>query len=228
MSGGTLDEYDTLLKDMLDVLASEGVDRVAAMVPADRGEFRNSVVRLVKDFRRQPEQLRLATRELLKTKGYKTILGADRARTEFWLYWEDSVDVEKSLGLSSCLRWGMGFWRRKVTVVFCLYQWPKKSGDERHHRMQALLEQLKNFISSTPVERQPGDKYPMRDSGDYFYVYDRELVTDEELSGMSPSKAKEVVRERLEKFLTADDSDYRRIQGYFECLAFKPEAGKAV
>ena len=225
---GLLDEYDALLKDMLDALASEGDDRVAAMVPADRGEFRNSVVRLVKDFRRQPEQLRLATRELLKTKGYKTILSADRARTEFWLYWEDSVDVEKSLGLSSCLRWGMGFWRRKVTVVFCLYQWPKKFGDERHQRMQALLEQLKNFISSTPVDRQPGDKYPMRDSGDYFYVYDRELVTDEELSGMSPSEAKEVVRERLEKFLSADDSDYRRIQGYFECLAFKPEAGKAV
>ena len=86
----------------------------------------------------------------------------------------------------------------------------------------------------------------MRDSGDYFYVRraqillkadadgpawtddDREFVTDEELSGMSPSEAKEVVRERLEKFLSADDSDYRRIQGYFECLAFKPEAGKAV
>ena len=121
-----LDGYDALLKDMLDVLASEGDDRVAAMVPADQGEFRNSVVRLVKDFRRQPEQLRLATTELLKGRGFKTILSADRARTEFWLYWEDSVDVEKRLGLNSCLRWGMGFWRRKVTVIFCLYQWPKK------------------------------------------------------------------------------------------------------
>ena len=217
-----LDDYDALLKDMLDALAREGDDRVAGMVPADRREYRNSVVRLVKDFRRQPEQLRLATREVLTRRGCTTILSADRARTEFWLYWEDSVDVEKRLGLSSCLRWGMGFWRRKVTVVFCLYQWPKKFRDEQHERMQAVLEQLKRFISSTPVDRQQGDKYPMRDSGDYFYVYDHELVVDEEFSRMSPSEAKEVVRQRLETFLSAEDSDYRRIQDYFACLAFRP------
>ena len=81
-----LDDYDALLTAMLDALASEGDDRVAAMVPADREEYQSSVVRLVQDFRRQPEQLRLAARHFLKSRGHEPISSADRARTEFWLY----------------------------------------------------------------------------------------------------------------------------------------------
>ncbi len=221
-----LDDYDALLKEMLEALVSEGIDRVAAMVPADQEKYRDTVVRLVTDFRRQPEQLRLATRDFLKRRGHKPILSADRARTEFWLYWEDSVEVEKRLGLSSCLRWGMGFWRRKVTVGFFFFQWPKRHRDDRHERKQAVLEQLKKFMSGTPVDRYPADprdKYPMKDSGDYFYVYDRELVAEDELSRMSPSEAREVVRQRLERFLSAEDSGYRRIRDYFACLAFQPQ-----
>ena len=121
----------------------------------------------------------------------------------------------------------MGFWRRKVTVCFLLFQWPKRSKEERHQKMQATLDQLKEFLSETPVDRRPSGNYPNDDRGDYFYVYDRVLISDDDLASLSPSDAGLKVQERLKEFLTEDDSDYRRIQDYFACLAFRPEeAGK--
>ena len=222
-------EHNALLNELVDVRSERSDGGVESMVPADGAEYRNSVIRLVEDFRRQPEQWRSAARAVLQQDrgDRKTGVSVDRARTEFWLYWEDSAEVEKRLGLDSCLRWGMGFWRRKVTVCFLLFQWPKGSKDERHQKMQANLERLKRFLSETPVDRRPSGNYPNDDRGDYFYVYERVLIADDELARLSPSGARMKVQELLKEFLSEDDSDYRRIQDYFACLAFQPEeAGK--
>ena len=218
------ESYHSLLAQLLDVLARKGDDGVEGVVPSHQTEFRRTVARLVKDFRREPEHLRSATRGALQRRGFKTALSSDRkAKSWFWLYWEDSVEVERSLGLRSCLRWGMSFTRRRVTVGFFLYQWPRKYSDDESRRMQTVLEQLKEFISKTPVDRQSADQYPNKESGDYFYVYQRALVGAEELSRMSPAKAKGVVLQRLESFLDDENSEYRRIGDYLKCLAFRPE-----
>lgn len=177
--------YAAFLKQLLDILESEGDDGLTAAVPSDRSEFKSTVVRLVTDFRREPERLRSAAREVFKRRNLKTVLGVDRARTWFGLYWEDSAEVEKALGLRSCLRWGVSFTRRSITVGFYLYQWPRKRRGKEHGKMQAVLEQLKRFISRTPVDRQQSDYYPSKEFGDYFFVCDRKLVDNEELSSMS-------------------------------------------
>ena len=40
---------------------------------------------------------------------------------------------------------------------------------------------------------------------------------------MTTSKAKEVVLEKLTAFLDSDESEHRRIEDYFKCLAFRPD-----
>ena len=220
-------EYSALLNELVDVRSEQGDGGVESMVPADGAEYRSSVIRLVEDFRRQPEQWRSAARAVLKQdrEDRKTIVSADRARTEFWLYWEDSADVERRLDLDSCLRWGMGFWRRKVTVCFLLFQWPKRYRDERNRKRQAVLERLKTSLSEKPVDRRRTDRYPNADRGDYFYVYERVLIADDELARLSPSEARDEVQRRLKRFLSTDDLDYRRIQDYCGRFAFQPEEG---
>ena len=40
---------------------------------------------------------------------------------------------------------------------------------------------------------------------------------------MSTSRAKALVLEKLREFLDSNDSEYRRIENYFKCLAFRPD-----
>ena len=58
----------------------------------------------------------------------------------------------------------------------------------------------------------------------YFDFYHHQLVGDEILSGKSTAAVTEAVREAVDDFLDAEDSDYTRINDYFRCLAFRPEA----
>ncbi len=209
------DDYGSLLKEMLKVLAQEGDEGVARMVPTQRSEFRSTVVRLAKEFRKEPKNLRTAVGDFLKRhKKLKTIAAQALDKTEYWLYW-DSSESARELRIDSCLRWGMGFGYRGVTVGFYLYQWSKK--------MQPALDRIKERMGQTPINRGKPDSYPMKERGSYFWVYLQELLSEKDLADMTTSKAKEVVLEKLTAFLDSDESEHRRIEDYFKCLAFRPD-----
>ncbi|MDE3261247.1 MAG: hypothetical protein OYL41_04590, partial [Acidobacteriota bacterium] len=76
-----------------------------------------------------------------------------------------------------------------------------------------------------PVDRRRRDRYPMKARAfNYFDFYHHQLVGDEILSGKSTAAVTEAVRQAVDEFLDAEDSDYTRINDYFSCLAFRPEA----
>ncbi len=72
--------------------------------------------------------------------------------------------------------------------------------------------------------RQKPSQYPMKDSSDgWCRVYDQKLVSNDELADMSGSATKDQVLQRLTDFMESDESEYRRIDNYFQCLAFRPD-----
>ena len=76
-----------------------------------------------------------------------------------------------------------------------------------------------------PVDRRRRDRYPMKAGAfNYFDFYRHELVGDEILLGESTPAVTQAVRQAVDEFLDAEDSDYTRINDYFRCLAFRPEA----
>ena len=210
------EDYGALWKEMLDVLGREGGDGVARLVPAQGKEFRRTVVRLAKEFGSEPRKLRDAVGDFLKRRGkFKTIKAQTRDKSGYLLYWEPTK-LARALGVEACLRWGMEFRHNRIDVGFYFNQW----SEDR----QPVLDRIKAHLQGTPINSREPDWYPMKDYGKYFYVYHRNFPIDVDLSGMSTSKVKDVVLGRLTEFLDSDDSEYRRIDGYFRCLAFRPDA----
>ena len=86
------------------------------------------------------------------------------------------------------------------------------------------MDRLKRFMQATPINRHKPDEYPMRDSGYGWYrVYDHEILSREELSDMSGHEVMDEVIRWLVDFMDSDDSEYRRIDDYFRCLAFRSD-----
>ena len=69
----------------------------------------------------------------------------------------------------------------------------------------------------------------MRDNGfGWYQVYDREVLSGDELAGMSAHEVNDQVIGSLEDFMGSDETEYRRIEDYFQCLAFTPtDSGSA-
>ena len=63
----------------------------------------------------------------------------------------------------------------------------------------------------------------MEQVGPYFEVYRTEFLSADDLVGVATSKAKDLLLKKLTEFLDADDSEYRRVENYFKCLAFRPD-----
>ncbi|MCY4573511.1 MAG: PD-(D/E)XK nuclease family protein [Gemmatimonadetes bacterium] len=205
-----LDNHHSLLKHMSGVLGDEGGDhKVRAMVPERHAHYRDTVVRLAKDFEQEPTRLRDAVREMLTSRGIKT------TKLGQWLNWE--LEAAQALGIPWCFRWQLAFQYRQISVLL----------EVRSHCRKAVKDLLA-FVRETPMDRHRRDRYPMRpkDFG-YFNVYRHQLVGDEILSGTSTAAVTEAVRQAVTEFLDAEDSDYTRINDYFRCLAFRPEAAAA-
>ena len=202
-----LDDHHSLLKHMFGVLGEEGgEERVRAMVPERHARYQDTVVRLVKDFGQEPERLRDEVRDLLTSRGIgTTIFGA-------WLNWE--LEAAQALGVPWCCRWQLSFEYRQISVLL-----------EVPAHCRKTMKDLLAFMHETPVDRSRRDRYPMqpKDFG-FFNVYYHRLVGDEILSGTSAEAVTESVLHAVTEFLNAEDSDYTRINDYFRCLAFRPEA----
>lgn len=78
-----------------------------------------------------------------------------------------------------------------------------------------------SFVENTPINRQKTGGYSVMDKGyGWTTVYRKELLTRDELVEMSAPEVRDEVIRRLKAFMDSDDSEYRRIDDYFQCLAF--------
>jgi len=91
-----------------------------------------------------------------------------------------------------------------------------QSGEER-----SFVDRLKDFMEKIPINRQKPDGYSVWDAGyGWETVYRTEILSNEELVEMSAPEVRDEVIRRLADFMDSDDSEYRRIDDYFQCIAF--------
>ena len=205
-----LDHHHSLLRHMSGVLGDEGGDhKVRAMVPERHAHYRDTVVRLARDFGQEPTRLRDTVREMLTSRGIETTIWGP------WLNWE--LSAAQALGIPWCFRWQLAFEYRQISVLLEVPSWSRKA-----------VKDLLAFVRETPIDRHRRNRYPMRPKEfGYFNVYYHQLVGDGILSGTSSATVTETVRQAVDEFLDAEDSDYTRINDYFRCLAFRPKAASA-
>ncbi len=203
-----LDDHHSLLKHMSGALGKErGEHKVRKMVPDGHAHYRDTVVRLVKDVRQEPGWLRDEVRDLLTSRGIETAIRGP------WLNWE--LEAAPALGIPWCIRWVLDFQYRQISV------WLEVPS---HCRNKEAVKDLLAFVRERPIDRRRRERYPMRAGGyGYYHIFNHELVADEILSGKSTAAVMEAVRQAVDEFLDAEDSDYTRINDYFWCLAFRPE-----
>ena len=102
---------------------------------------------------------------------------------------------------------------------FYLYQSPRKDQEE-----PSPLDRIKGFMHTTPISRQEPDRFLKTDNGfGWYQVYRQKLLSGDDLAVMSGSETKDEVLRRLKEFIASDESDYKRIDDYFQCLAFRPD-----
>ena len=158
----------------------------------------------------------------MKGRGCTTWASHNPRLTHYWLTWTDTnlAETAQSLGgEDNSLRWGMTFTYHRVRAGFYLYQPPQEEREEH-----SPLNRLKNFMHATPINRQEPGKYPMTNNGfGWFQVYDQEILSNDELADMSGSESNDEVLRRLKDFMGSDKSEHRRIDDYFQCLAFRPD-----
>ena len=214
-----LDDHHSLLKYMFGLLGDEqGEGEVRAMVPERHAHYRDTVVRLARDFGQEPERLRSEVRGLLTSRGIETTITASKGKVWLWLSWD--LQEAQGLGLGGTgghIYWVVQFALRSVVVKLQAFPGRRDAVD----RIVACMRKI-------PVDRRRRDRYPMK-AGEfnYFDFYRHELVGDGILSGKSTAAVAEAVRQAVDEFLDAEDSDYTRINDYFRCLAFQPEAASA-
>ncbi len=215
-----LDDHRSILEKMLRLLEKDGADSVRRKVPEHRAEYRDALVRLVQESRQDPKQLRKAMAAHLKSRGCETWSTHNATHGTYWLNWTDRELEETSRllgGESNFLNWGMTFTHRNVSVGFYLYRPGKKQENP------SPLDRLIRFMEDTPIDRLEPDKYQIRNNGyGWHEVYYQPLLSKDEFADMSASEGPDEVIRRLEHFMGSNESDYRRIDDYFRCLAFRP------
>ena len=200
-----LSEHQSLLRHMFGVLVNHGDHKVGETVPDRHAHYRDTLVRLVRDFGQEPKRLREAVRQMLTDLGIKT------TKKVSWLYW--GLKEAEALGIDEwCIRWCIDFQYREVRAFL---EVPPYGRGEMVNRILALMRE-------TPVDRRRRDRYPMEGKEyTYFSIYSHPLVGDDILSGRSTAAVTEAVLCEVKNFLDSEDSDYKRIRDYFKCLAFQ-------
>ena len=217
-----LDEHRSVLKEMRQILAQDGDDGVGEMVPEDRSDYRDTLVRLVKESSQNPKELRRAVSDYLKGRRCRTWSTQNPKKAHYWLNWADAnlAETAQSLGgEDDFLRWGMTFTYHGVYVGFYLYQPSRKDREE-----PSPLDRIKAFMRATPIGRQDPDRFLITDNGyGWWQVYRQKLLSGDDLAEMSGSESRDEVLRRLTEFMASEESEYQRIDDYFQCLAFRPD-----
>lgn len=218
---GLLEDHRSVLKEMRRILEKDGDDGVRGVVPQDRAEYSDSFTRLVRESRHDPKTLRGAVRDYLRGRGTAPSHSHNPSRTVYWLGWIDATlgdAVERMGGHRGSLSWSVAFSHHNVESTFYLYG---ESTEER-----AFVDRLKSCLEKTPINRQRTDGYSVWNDGyGWEGAYREELLSHDELLEMSAPEVTDEVIRRLAAFMDSDDSEYRRIDDYFQCLALGFEAG---
>ena len=214
-----LDDHSSILTEMRRVLDAECDRAVRERVPADRTDYSDALVRLVKESKQNPKELRQAVADCLKGRGCKLHFTHNAMQGVYWLNWRDAdlADVARRLGCGNFfLSWGMEFAHHTVRMRFYLYQTKPEE--------QEPLDRIKRFMQATPINRRKPDEYPMRGSGYGWYrVYDHGILSEDELFALSAHEVKDKVIRWLADFMDSDKSERIRIDDYFQCLAFRSD-----
>ena len=209
------DDHRPILKELRRILEKEGSEGVHRMVPKDRADHARSLVRLVKETRHDPKKLRTAANKLLKSRGVRKRVSSHNPRqTAYWLRWTDpslADATETTGGPRGSVGWALIFSRHRVEIGFRLRYYDES---------RPFLAWLERFMEMTPINRRKRDEHALEDLGfSWKKGYRVDLISGEEMFEMSSSEAEEEVRRRLADFMDSDDSEYRRIDDYFQCLA---------
>ena len=214
-----LEDYHSILQKMWQILDKDGDEGVRGMAPEDRADYGDGLVMLVKASRQDPVKLRQAVAYRLRGEGCELRFAMDARKGIYWLNWSntDLADMARRLGCGDfALAWGMTFTHHEIRAGFYLYQ--------EEPEEQPSLDRIKQFLNVTPINRRMPDEYVMRDNGfGWYQVYDMEVLSRDELAGISGHEVNDEVLGRLEDVMRSDESEYRRIEGYFQCLAFTPD-----
>ena len=215
------EDHRAILIKLRAVLEEDGDDAVGGMVSDDRSEYRDTLVRLVKRFGYDSIELRAAVRNrYFDGDGIEQTQG----RGWCWLCWtgrELSAAVTGMGAQRNWVVWGMVFSGEGVTMDFCIMK------PSRDVESKPFVSRLRKFMETTPINRQnPLDEYFSAAFQDWYSVYRKTLLTRDELIERSPAEVQDLVIKRLDHFMTSDDSEYRRIEDYFQCLAFMAGAPK--
>ena len=214
-----LDDHRSILKQLRRVLEKAGDEGVRGMVSEVETDCDAALIRLVRQSRHDPKKLRAKVANHLKGRGLTPGYSNNPSRTVYWLVWTDTTLADAAQGMGGhrgSLSWDMGFTRHGVEMDFNFYS---KSSRER-----SFVDRLKNFMEKTPINRQKPDEYSIVDDGyGWERVYREEILSNEELVEMSAPEVEDEVIRRLKDFMDSDDSEYRRIDDYFQCLAFRSD-----
>ncbi len=213
--------HHPILEKLRQLLEKDGADSVGEEVPEERAEYRDALVRLVKVFRQNPKRLRKAVADYLKNRGC-TPQAAGKPPKWYSLSWTDK-ELEKPSqilgGKYNFLRWSMTFTHRNVGMGFYLYRL------EKERIKPSPLDKLIHFMEDTPIDRLEPGKYQIADQGfGWHKVYYQRILSEDAFTDMSVLESQAKVLRWLEDYMGSNESDYRRINDYFRCLAFRPDA----
>ena len=180
-------------------------------IPPGREE---AVSRLLAEFRHRPGQLRDEIRELLRGKKFETRAASARGTT-YWLSFWDASWEEKATALGIEEQgWWFEFTRQGVTV--------KLGGEPAWKEERRIVDGIMGLMDEVPVEGTDRSRFPLEIEDGRPWFYRHHLVPHSDFVGRSPKEVSELTRARVKSFLDSDSSDYRKIERYFNVLAFRP------
>lgn len=214
--GPSSDGFRRLLKDHRPTLEKMLRGWKPGAVPACWGVppgQEGAVDSLLRDFRQRPADLRDAVRECLKGERFKTAAAGAPGGTAFWVsFWKKGwFKRMQALGVGD-QGWWFEFTHRSVTVKF--------GGDEVAGKERQAVRDLLDFMHRSPVQGVDPGNLPLELNGAYPYFYRRDLLTEADFSDSTPEKIEERTLAEAKAFLNSPE--YRRINRYFEVLAFRP------
>ena len=212
--GPSSDSFRRLLKDHGSTLERMQSEWRPGVVPACWGLSTGdecAVDSLLRDFRQRPASLRDGVREFLKGEKFKTLAAGAPGGTAFWVsFWKKGWSKHmKALGVGD-QGWWFEFTHRSVTV--------KLGGGLVAGKERRAVRSLMDFMR--PVEGANCGRLVLEFEGAYPYFYRQDLLTEGDFSDSTPEEIEKRTLAAAKAFVHS--ADYKRINRYFEVLAFRP------